>query len=62
MGTLFRIEGFVVTEIDVSHNARFAGESNYGVWNRLFASSYDLFAVRWMKKRMFRIDVAERVN
>ena len=62
MGTLFRIEGFVVTEIDVSHNPRFAGVGNYGVWNRLFASSYDLFAVRWMKKRMFRIDVAERVN
>jgi hypothetical protein len=39
-----------------------AGKSNYGIGNRLFASLYDLMAVRWMKKRMFRYKVAERVN
>jgi len=33
-----------------------------GVWNRLFASFYDLLAVRWMKKRMFKYKVAERIN
>jgi glycosyltransferase involved in cell wall biosynthesis len=60
--TLFKIEGFTVTEIAVSNNPRFAGQSHYGVWNRLFASFYDLLAVRWMKKRMFRFTVAERVN
>jgi len=60
--TLFKIEGFTVTEISVSNNPRFAGQSHYGVWNRLFASFYDLLAVRWMKKRMFRYEVAERVN
>jgi len=60
--TLFKIEGFTVTEIEVSNNPRFAGQSNYGVWNRLFASFYDLLAVRWMKKRMFPVKVAERVN
>lgn len=60
--TLFKIEGFTVTEIAVSNNPRFAGQSHYGVWNRLFASFYDLLAVRWMKKRMFRYRVAERVN
>lgn len=60
--TLFKIEGHTVTEIEVSNNPRFAGQSNYGVWNRLFASFYDLLAVRWMKKRMFRFHVAERVN
>lgn len=62
MPTLFKIEGFTVMEIDVGHNPRFAGVSNYGVWNRLFASFYDLLAVRWMKKRMFPFKVAERVN
>src|SRR5579864_5302706 len=62
MGTLFRLEGFHVVEIDVSNNPRFAGTSNYGVWNRLFASSYDLFAVRWMKKRMFRFKVVDKLN
>ncbi len=62
MPTLVKIEGFTVTEIAVSHNPRLAGQSNYGVWNRLFASFYDLLAVRWMKKRMFRYEVAERIN
>jgi glycosyltransferase involved in cell wall biosynthesis len=60
--TLFKIEGFTVTEIAVNHNPRFAGQTHYGVWNRLFASFYDLLAVRWMKKRMFRYQVTERVN
>ena len=60
--TLFKIEGYSVIEIAVRNNPRFAGRSNYGVWNRLFASFYDLLAVRWMKKRMFRIEIAERMN
>jgi dolichol-phosphate mannosyltransferase len=60
--TLFKIEGHTVTEIEVSNNPRFAGQSHYGVWNRLFASFYDLLAVRWMKKRMFRWKIAEKIN
>lgn len=60
--TLFKIEGFTVTEIPVSNNPRFAGQSHYGVWNRLFASFHDLLAVRWMKKRMFRYQLQERIN
>jgi hypothetical protein len=60
--TLIKSEGFTVTEIPVRHNPRLSGKSNYGVWNRLFASFYDLLAVRWMKKRMFRYEIAERIN
>ena len=60
--TLFKIEGFTVTEIPVTNNPRFAGQSNYGVWNRLFASFYDLLAVRWMKNRMFRFEIRETIN
>jgi dolichol-phosphate mannosyltransferase len=60
--TLFKIEGFTVTEIPIRHNPRTAGQAHYGVWNRLFASFYDLLAVRWMKKRMFRYEISERVN
>jgi dolichol-phosphate mannosyltransferase len=60
--TLIKLEGFTVTEIPVTNNPRFAGQSHYGVWNRLFASFYDLLAVRWMKKRMFRYQIAEKVN
>ena len=60
--TLFKIEGFTVTEIPVRHNPRSAGVSHYGVWNRLFASFYDLLAVRWMQRRMFKFKVAEKIN
>ncbi len=60
--TLFKIEGYTVTEIPIRHNPRASGQTNYGVWNRLFASFYDLLAVRWMKKRMFRYEIAERLN
>jgi glycosyltransferase involved in cell wall biosynthesis len=62
MPTLFKIEGYTVMEVPVSNHPRHAGESKYGVWNRLFASFYDLLAVRWMKRRMFKYTVAEKVN
>jgi dolichol-phosphate mannosyltransferase len=60
--TLFKIEGFTVTEIPIGHNPRASGSTHYGVWNRLFASFYDLLAVRWMKKRMFQYKIADRIN
>jgi glycosyltransferase involved in cell wall biosynthesis len=60
--TLFKMEGYTVTEIPVSNNPRLAGESKYGVWNRLFKSFHDLLAVRWMKKRVLNYKIAERVN
>jgi dolichol-phosphate mannosyltransferase len=62
MPTLFKIEGFTVTEIPIAANRRHAGRSNYGIWNRLFATFYDLLAVRWMKKRMFKYRIVETVN
>ena len=62
MPTMIRLEGFSVVEIPISTNPRFAGQTKYGVWNRLFASFYDLLAVRWMKKRMIHFQVAERLN
>jgi len=62
MPTLIKMEGFSVTEIPIGTNPRFSGTTNYGVWNRLFSSFYDLLAVRWMKKRMIRYKIAERIN
>ena len=56
------MEGFTVVEIPVSHNPRFSGQGHYGVWNRLFKSFIDLLAVRWMKKRMIRYQITDRVN
>jgi dolichol-phosphate mannosyltransferase len=60
--TLIKMEGFTVTEIPVTNNPRFSGQSHYGVWNRLFKSFADLLAVRWMKKRMFRFEITETIN
>ncbi len=62
MGTLFKMEGFTVTEVPVSNHPRLAGLSKYGVWNRLFASFFDLLAVRWMKKRMLSYKIADTIN
>jgi dolichol-phosphate mannosyltransferase len=60
--TLVKMEGFTVTEIPISHHPRTSGATHYGISNRLFASLYDLLAVRWMKRRMFRYQIAESIN
>lgn len=60
--TLIKLEGFTVTEVAISHHPRAAGQAHYGVWNRLFKSSGDLLAVRWMKKRVIRFKIADRIN
>jgi dolichol-phosphate mannosyltransferase len=57
--TLIKMEGFRVVEVPVSTNPRFSGTSHYGVWNRLFKSFRDLLAVRWMKSRQIRYEIAE---
>ncbi|MEX5215873.1 MAG: glycosyltransferase family 2 protein [Nitrospiraceae bacterium] len=46
--------GFTVTEVPVRHHPRAHGLSKYGVGNRLFRGLYDLFAVRWMHRRVLR--------
>ena len=60
--TLIKMEGFTVTEIPVSTNPRFSGRGHYGVWNRLFKSFVDLLAICWMKKRIIRYQITDRVN
>jgi glycosyltransferase involved in cell wall biosynthesis len=55
--TLIKLEGGTVIQIPVSHRPRRAGESKYGVWNRVFRSFEDLLAVRWMKKRRLDYEV-----
>jgi hypothetical protein len=60
--TLIKMDGFTVKEVPIRHNPRASGKSHYGVWNRLFKSSADLMAVRWMKKRMIRYQVNETLN
>ena len=60
--TLLKMEGFTVTEIEVSNNPRLHGESKYGVWNRLFKSFRDLLAIRWMKSRILGYKIATHLE
>jgi hypothetical protein len=46
-----------VIEHPVSHRARVAGESKYGVLNRAWVAFKDLLAIRWMRSRIVRADV-----
>jgi glycosyltransferase involved in cell wall biosynthesis len=59
---LLMMEGFRVTEIPISHRPRGAGQTHYGVWNRLIKSLPDLFAVRWMQSRFIRYQIAATIN
>lgn len=56
------MEGFLVTELPVTNNHRFADQSHYGVWNRLFKSLTDLLAIRWMKNQRIRYEIIEKLN
>lgn len=49
--TLMKLEGACVREVQVHHRPRSKGVSKYGIWDRAWASAYDLLAVRWMQKR-----------
>jgi glycosyltransferase involved in cell wall biosynthesis len=57
--TLLRMRGYRVIEVPVRSRRRRFGRSNYGVLNRVFVATVDLFVVRWMKSRMLRYEVAE---
>ncbi len=59
---LIEMEGFTIAEVPVTNNPRFAGQSHYGVWNRLFKSFRDLLGVRWLKSRQLRYRVAEQLG
>jgi dolichol-phosphate mannosyltransferase len=58
MPTLIKWEGYRVGEIPVVNQPRYAGHSHYGFWNRLIFLQ-DLLAVRWMKKRRIRYEIAD---
>lgn len=57
--TLLRYHGFKVVEHGVGHHPRTAGVSKYGVWNRVFRATKDLFAVRWMRARLLKLPIRE---
>jgi len=60
--TLIKLDGFSVVEVPIRHHQRAGGKTHYGIGNRVFKAFVDLLAVRWMKKRFFRYEVAERTE
>lgn len=60
--TLLRAQGWRVVEVEIGHHPRRSGRAKYGVWNRVFKATRDLFAVRWMLRRWLRPVVARRVG
>jgi hypothetical protein len=52
MTTVFKLQGFNVKEIPISHNPRIAGQSKYGINNRLWRGLADCIAMRWYAKRV----------
>ena len=49
--TLFKMEGFSVTEVKVRHHPRRRGISKFNIRNRILVSFIDLLVIVWMKKR-----------
>ena len=59
--TLIKMQGGRVTEVPVRHRPRRFGKTKYGMWNRVFRSLADAFAVRWMQRRALRYRVREEL-
>lgn len=58
--TLLRMEGATkIIEMPVAHRERRYGVSKYGIGNRLWVGIVDLFGVRWMQARHFRVRVKD---
>jgi glycosyltransferase involved in cell wall biosynthesis len=60
--TLLRMQGYRVVEVPVNHRPRRAGRSKYGIMDRALVGGVDLLAVRWMKSRRLRYEVAEDLD
>jgi len=51
MPILAHSAGATVLEVPVNHHPRAAGQSKYGIWNRLGRGLWDLIGVAWYRKR-----------
>lgn len=60
--TLAKYMDYKVIEVPVRHYDRLHGESKYRVFGRGFKAFKDVFAVRWMKKRMLNWKIEGEIN
>ncbi len=54
---LLQIHGFQSTEHPVAHRPRASGTSSYGVLNRAFRTTRDLFTIRWIRSRTLHLSL-----
>lgn len=57
--TLVQAQGGLMKVHPVNHRPRMAGQSNYGVWNRLWVGLVDVLGVFWLKRRSKAVAVKE---
>ena len=62
MPALVRREGFDVTHVDVVDRPRYAGRSNYGMFDRLWVGMLDLAGVWWLIRRRRRVPQVSEVR
>ncbi len=60
--TFIRRAGGRVGEIPVRHRPRAGGVAKYGLNNRLWRGLADTFGVRWLARRMVRLDAEEELS
>jgi len=59
---LVKMEGYTVTEVKVNHRHRVHGQTKYGFFDRLAATTPDVLAVRWMMSRVRAYKVREEIR
>jgi hypothetical protein len=62
MPALMTREGFEVRHVDVVDRPRHAGQSNYGMFDRLWVGILDLFGVWWLIRRRRSVPKASEVE
>lgn len=62
MPALMKREGFGVTHVDVVDRVRRHGQSNYGMWDRLWVGLVDLAGVWWLIRRRRRVPHVQEIT
>jgi len=61
MPALVKREGYRIAHVDVVDRPRHAGQSNYGLFDRLWVGILDLAGVWWLIRRRRRVPVSQEV-
>jgi len=59
MPALVKREGYTIAHVDVVDRPRHAGQSNYGLFDRLWVGILDLAGVWWLIRRRRRVPVVQ---